>query len=742
MCLRYIPEKVERFIQKKCKDSFISNNENSKTKFYCLSMFPYPSGNLHMGHIRNYALGDIIAGYSKLNNFITLNPIGWDSFGMPAENAAHSNKITPEFWTENNIKKMRRQLKKFGFNFNWECEIKTSDPNYYKWEQLFFIKLYKSGLVYQKMGFVNWDPVDKTVLANEQVINGRGWRSDALIERVKINQWYIKITDYAEMLFDDIDFLKDWPKKVKDMQKNWIGKSKLFNISFAVVGISNILELKFNDLLDFMLLDTVVLFKEHVLFDIIKDKNYSENYIIQPITKKYIKLVLDESIDTHELVLFSKSNMSNIILGDFSPFRYVNAKILRKVLFFLLGQLLVKQYIYNLQDWCISRQRYWGAPIPFIHCNNCGTISENENRLPVLLPDITDTLDLNLNLKNFDNFYKIKCYYCNSLAVRETDTFDTFFESSWYYIKYLCPNFISSKILNKWLPVDQYIGGIEHATMHLIYARFFHKVMNDFGIVSSKEPFTKLLTQGMVLMHGSKMSKSKGNIPNQEELIEEYGSDTLRLFIIFSAPAENAFEWQLNGIVGCRKFLEKIWREGCSYINLFYNKIDNVKLQDFESYVDLIKEYNDIICSIKDILNKTYSYNVIISFLMKLMRLVDKTTCLDLRFFFFKSLLIILSPIAPHVTRFIWYYILCINDNLTFNKFPDIVKINDVVFNLEILVFINNKFKGKLMIGKDQKINDLKELVLSNEIFSKILMGKSIEKIVYKKNKMISILVI
>ncbi len=736
MYLRYIPKKVENFIQKKIYDGFIFNSQSKNfkdMKFYCLSMFPYPSGNLHMGHIRNYTIGDIISGYSRLNGFFVFNPIGWDSFGMPAENAAKNNNISPYIWTERNIIKMKKQLRRFGFSFNWENEIKTSDPNYYKWEQLFFIKLYKSGLVYRKIGFVNWDPIDKTVLANEQVIDNRGWRSGALVEKIKINQWYIKITDYADQLFDDLDLLSGWPVKVKDMQKNWIGRDTIFELSLFDKS-KFLFKIHFKNLFDILLIEKIEVSNSKT--------DFINQYVLNPITKKKISIVLNCDILDDHIIYFNKFDNINYRTGldELDILKYINIKLINKALFLILKNFLVSVYSYKLQDWCISRQRYWGTPIPFIHCDNCGIISENENKLPVILPNLNNIDNFNLSLEKIDSFYKVRCGICNRFATRETDTFDTFFESSWYYIKYLSSSFISSNLLNKWLPVDQYIGGIEHATMHLIYSRFFHKVMRDFGILSSNEPFIKLLTQGMVLMGGAKMSKSKGNIPDQEVLLEKYGADTLRLFVVFSAPSENSFEWQTNGILGSKKFLEKVWKEGYKYVGFDINDIFNMSLLNYNSR-KLLFEYNKIIGSIKDILTRTYSYNVIVSFLMQLMHLINVVDELKLRFFLYKALLIILSPITPHITSFIWNYFLNQKTSIMFEDFPNIVSLPDESkLELEVPVFINNKFKGKLAVNSFQNDLDLKKCILEHEEFSKTLKDKNIKEIIYKKNKVINII--
>ncbi len=754
MKLKYIHGNVEFFIQAfwKKKSVFQINNLNVQNKYYCLCMFPYPSGKLHIGHIRNYTIGDIISGYARLKNASVLNTIGWDSFGMPAENAAYDNNISPEDWTFNNIFNMRKQLKRLGFSFDWGKEITTSNPNYYKWEQLFFIKLHKSGLVYKKDGFINWDPVDKTVLANEQVINGRGWRSNALIKRVKIKQWYVKITDYANELLDDLDKLPGWSNKVKYMQKNWICKIVKFECLFYVKEIDKILKIFIEDIFCIYLIKKIILHKDHELADLlatIKDGTY----VCNPMNGRKIKLSIaintyEENCDKYYFLMFKSSFFW---IKKNRVFRYTKKSQFKKVLIriMFLKSILKKSDRFKLQDWCISRQRYWGSPIPIITCVNCGVIPVNENKLPVVLPGIKIKKNVKFSLRSVKNFYLTRCCICNNIAFRETDTFDTFFESAWYYVKYLSKKSINTYYLNKWLPVDQYIGGIEHATMHLIYARFFFKVMRDFGILKSDEPFINLLTQGMVLMDGSKMSKSKGNIPDQEKLIKKYGADTLRLFIIFSAPAEHSFEWTYNGISGCKKFLDKIWRYAISLKNNIIIKgyFDITKINFEGRVIKLLMKFNNIIGMIYDSLNTSYSFNVVVAYLMQLLRVLEdvkfdkpENVCLSMKMF--RALLIILSPITPHIVNFIWTYILHESKLIITEKLPCRIKNIYVEKKLiNIFVFINNKFIKKFFISNILSDNDIKKSILSDNDIKEYISLKDIKRIIYKKNKMMNIII-
>lgn len=746
-----MPERIEKFIQYfwKKNNTFILDTKYQENKYYCLCMFPYPSGKLHIGHVRNYVIGDIISGYSRLKGLNVLNTIGWDSFGMPAENAAYSNNINPKDWTEQNIFNMRRQLKRLGFSFDWSKEITTSNPNYYKWEQLFFIKLYKSGLVYKKDGFINWDPIEKTVLANEQVINGRGWRSNALVKRVKIQQWYLRITDYANELIEQLDLLSGWPNKVKEMQKHWIGRKVKFELLLLIESSEMFFNIFIDDICDIYLIKKVIIFKDHVLCDSINRKNI---YLVNPLIKCKIKLNFKKvfnntSDETFNCVMYKSDDLFKRI--NFF-FRYIKISciniILFKLFFFKKNIKLVE--VFRLQDWCVSRQRYWGSPIPIIYCDVCGVMTENENNLPVVLPNIQIKKYMKISLKKKKNFYLTRCQLCNRIAHRETDTFDTFFESSWYYVKYLCKDKIDVAVLNKWLPVDYYIGGIEHATMHLIYARFFHKIMRDFCIVISDEPFNNLLTQGMVLMDGSKMSKSKGNIPDQEKLIECYGADTVRLFVMFCAAADQSFEWTSNGINGCKKFLDKIWR----YSYILKNKFADIDLDEKEydftaEQLDVIIRFNHIVDNIYINLSKYLSFNVVIAYLMQMLKLLDKNILISngdiyLAKRMFKSLLLFLLPIAPHIVNFIWMYILkyCID---IFNEVIPTKILNKYLYInvLTVAVFVNNKFRTKVIFSSSLNEDEIKNFIFQQPVIQKYLFNRTVKNFIYKENKIINIII-
>jgi len=774
MEVNYIPSKIEKFVQKIWEDNklFYINNNTKKKKYYCLSMFPYPSGKLHIGHIRNYTLGDMIARYKRQDGYAVLNPIGWDSFGIPAENAAYNNNISPKQWTIKNIDCMRNQLKDLGFSFNWNRELATSDPNYYKWEQLLFIKLYKSKLIYKKKSFVNWDPIDKTVLANEQVIDGKGWRSNYPIERKKISQWYFSITRYANDLLYSLKSLKGWPTKVKGMQKNWINKKLGYKLT---LNLNNTF-LKINIFIEKLSLlsniSFILMSNEHYLTEYyfkinnkkksLKNNKFNKLYVINPISKKKIPLILtDQEKDFSFLCKpgipcnynddykFAKSN--NIINITCKIFNKIKKTILTSLFFKLLkNKITIKRYEnFNIKDWCISRQRYWGAPIPIVYCTKCGIVTEVENKLPVTLSDIKTKNYKNLLLSKIKSFVLTKCPICKNIAERETDTFDTFLESSWYYMKFISYNSsMKSKDLNSWLPVTQYIGGIEHATLHLIYARFIHKVIKDFGIVRCNEPFENLLTQGMVLMHGSKMSKSKGNIIDQAVLIEKYGADALRLFVIFAAPPEQSFEWNENGIIGCKKFLDRIYNLVISLKKYTINNKFNYKIFNFTNKnINIINKFNNILEKIKFNINENKSFNVIIALLMTIYNLIlelDFNIKEDIFIInkFTESLLIILSPISPHITHYLWSQILIKKTYISDEKFPskiDNIYLNKNLFNL--IVQINGKFKTIIKLYKSNDVNNILENFFKNNNVKNYISNVNIKKIIYREFKIINIII-
>ena len=605
----YQPESIEKQAQTfwDTEHTFKTDTKDSASRsenYYCLSMFPYTSGNIHMGHVRNYTIGDVKSRMKKMQGYNVLQPMGWDSFGLPAENAAIKNKSHPAIWTRQNISSMKEQLKRIGFAYDWSREMATCDSDYYRWQQWLFIEMYKKGLVYKKDAIVNWDPVDQTVLANEQVINGRGWRSNALVEQKKIAQWFCKITDYADRLQGELDTLDKWPEAVKLMQKNWIGKSTGASIDFQLKNSNDKLTV-FTTRADTLFGATfMAIAADHPLaIELGKQDNAIQTFLdqckkqstaeadIQTAEKIGIKtpLVAINPINGEELPVWIANyilmnygtgaimavpaederdhefaqkyqiavktvfddNDCLINAGAFTGLKQqeATAAIIKKLDTEGCGK---KSITYRLRDWGISRQRYWGVPIPMVHCDTCGTVPEDQANLPVKLPENIDYQYGESLLENCEDFIKVKCPICGKPSKRETDTIDTFFESSWYYHYFISQgkDGITSKNNDHWMGVDLYIGGIEHAILHLLYARFIQKVLMDLSLTEVPEPFSQLLSQGMVLKDGAKMSKSKGNVISPDALIEQYGADTIRLFIIFAAPPTQDLDWSDGGVEG------------------------------------------------------------------------------------------------------------------------------------------------------------------------------------------------
>ncbi|HFL8824269.1 MAG TPA: leucine--tRNA ligase [Candidatus Azoamicus sp. OHIO1] len=806
MIPKYNQKEIENLVQNfwEINKTFQIDNKIKNEKFYCLSMFPYPSGKLHIGHIRNYTIGDIIARYKRMKRYDVLQPIGWDSFGIPAENAAIKNKTSPSEWTYKNINQMKKQLKELGFSFDWSREIITSKPEYYKWEQEFFINLYKKKLVYRKKSIVNWDPVDKTVLANEQVINGKGWRSNAIIEKKKIAQWYLKITDYAEELLNGLSELKSWPTMVLEMQKNWIGRSLGVEIEINVQKFKSKLKV-FTTRLDTIFGTTFIgITKNNKIlknFKIIKkdikifyddefcNNNYevigvnTNKFAINPITMEKIPIWIVNYINednpnvcifgvpAHNLTDWKLAKKYNIKIKNVikNKSEFVKSPYLEKGILVDSEEytglssddsitklkkkleeknILHNKIIYKLKDWCISRQRYWGTPIPIIYCKCCGIIPVDKGSIPVILPENIKLKNNIFSLKAVKEFYNTSCPNCKLKAKRETDTFDTFFESSWYYIKYICQDIEKSKKdINNWMPVDQYIGGIEHAILHLLYARFFNMLMRDNKILNHNEPFKNLLTQGMILMNGSKMSKSKGNTIDQEELIDKYGADTLRLFIIFSAPPEQSFEWKEDGIIGCRRFLEKIWNLTYKFSYVVFDNYDIVLIKENYLNNNFIKTYNSIIDLISINMEKTHAFNIVVSSLMKLLNLVSKIDYnLKENYLLFKmileSLLIMLNPISPHITHYLWSIVLKKESLISHVDWPKKMEINEIpISKIKLIIQINGKFKKIIEIDKNQDEVTILSNILNDEKLKVSIDKTKIKSTIFIKNKLINILI-
>ncbi|WP_150464236.1 leucine--tRNA ligase [Francisella sp. XLW-1] len=792
-------------------DSFKATEDKNKEKFYCLSMLPYPSGTLHMGHVRNYTIGDVIARYQKMQGKNVLHPMGWDAFGLPAENAAIKHKKSPYEWTKSNIAYMRSQLDSLGFSFDWSREIATCDEDYYKWEQWFFIQLYKKGLAYRKNSVVNWDPVDQTVLANEQVVDGRGWRSGALVEKKEIPQWFLKITDYADELLKDIDQLDGWPEAVKTMQTNWIGKSKGLTVKFKVQNSDQEIEVFTTRPDTLMGVSYLGIAPEHPLALEQAETNVELASFIEECKKlstmeadlatqekkgfktsiKVIHPISGETVDVwvanfvlmgygsgavmsvpaHDQRDWEFAQKYNIALKqvikpndnksklDLDKEAFTEKGILTNSgefdgLNFKKAYQAMKKYLFDnnkgyettnfrIHDWGISRQRFWGCPIPMIHCNDCGVVPEKEENLPVKLPTNVTLTEAGSPLKDMPEFLDVACPKCGKPAKRETDTFDTFFESSWYYARYTCPtaNEMLNEEANYWLPVDKYIGGIEHAIMHLLYARFFHKLMRDEGLITSNEPFKNLLTQGMVLKDGAKMSKSKGNTVDPQELINKYGADTVRLFSMFAAPPEQSLEWSETGVDGANKFLRKVYNYAYTNKEILAKNVTidtgalskNDKKARYEIYANLKQAIFDF---------EKSQFNTVVSACMKILNTLNNYDNLSdsVKSEGFSILLRILSPFTPHICHYLWQEI-GLGDDILHTKFPIVDEKALEKDEFLLIVQINGKVKAKLELDASLTKDQVEQEVLDDEHIKTFIENKQIIKVIYVPQKLINIVV-
>tara|TARA_B100000287_G_C20674142_1_gene794591 strand:- start:2166 stop:4571 length:2406 start_codon:yes stop_codon:yes gene_type:complete len=796
----YKPSEIESVIQESWKenDSYKAKPSKSKEKFYCLSMFPYPSGKLHMGHVRNYTIGDVISRFKRMQGFNVLQPMGWDAFGLPAENAAIENKVDPQSWTEQNIKNMKSQLERLGFSYDWSKEIKTCDPDYFKWEQEIFTLLQKKGLVYRKKSLVNWDPVDETVLANEQVIDGKGWRSGATVELKEIDQWFLKITDYADELLSSIESL-DWPENVKSMQKNWIGKSFGSEIKFSlqdnkeltafttridtIYGVTYIaispnhplaqnLAAESSEINEFIKKCNATKMAEaeiakadklglktnlkvkHPFSDI--DLNvWIANYVLMDygtgvimgvpahderdyeFAQKY-NIDIKQVIECDELPSSKKGILldSDIFTGQESDEAIQN-----------INDLLEKNNIgksienFRLRDWGISRQRFWGCPIPVIYENGKPIFLENKD-LPVKLPKIEDGESPKPLSQNKD-FFDL-----GSGKSREVDTFDTFVDSSWYYARFTAADNNEQALDDNskyWLPVDLYIGGIEHAILHLLYSRFFHKAMRDIGLVEGDEPFKKLLTQGMVLKDGYKMSKSKGNTVDPQKFIDKYGADTIRLYMMFTSPPEQSLEWSDTAIEGSYRFLKRIW-------NLVSNRkiFSEPQPKEFtKPELELRQKSHRTLKKVSHDFAERNSFNTAIASVMELLNAIpesfkanDATNsekfCLDEVILFTLKML---SPITPHISLYLWKEYTDTDGKDFENSWPRFNEEFLKLENFQLIIQVNGKVRGKenISINKDQA--EIEVLAKKNENVKKILANKSIKKVIYVKEKLINFVI-
>ncbi|OGR18849.1 MAG: leucine--tRNA ligase [Desulfobacterales bacterium GWB2_56_26] len=791
-------------------------------KYYVLEMFPYPSGRIHMGHVRNYSIGDVVARYKRMRGYNVLHPMGWDAFGLPAENAALKNNSHPATWTYANIDYMRNQLRQLGLSYDWGREIATCNPKYYRWEQLLFIEMYRKGLVYQKVTTVNWCDSCQTVLANEQVIEGACWRCDQPVFPRKMNGWFFKITDYAEELLADLEKLTGWPDKVVTMQRNWIGKSTGLTCEFAVEGSAEkiaifttrpdtIFGVTFMSIAaEHPLLDPIIAgtATEHEVRDfarqIVIDKQrrsldeeaekvgiFTGRYAINPFNSERIPIYVANFVlmeygtgavmavpahDERDFEFARKYNLpiTPVVIPEgmtLDPATMAQASTIPGVLagsgqFTGMDSLaaqaaIIKQaeekgfgsahVTYRLRDWGISRQRYWGAPIPMVHCDTCGVQPVPEAELPVLLPEDTEAGSGCLPLHQRPSFIATTCPKCGGAAKRETDTMDTFMESSWYFARYTCPRNETSPLDKAkaayWLPVDQYIGGVEHAILHLLYSRFFTKVLRDLGHLDIDEPFTNLLTQGMVIKDGAKMSKSKGNVVDPNDLIQEYGADTVRLFSLFAAPPERDLEWSAQGVEGSSRFLNRVYRLIATNRELFTCD-PAMPAQLSEPGKTLHRKTHQTIKRVTESIEQNFHFNTAISGMMELFNVLasvagenadEKAEPAVVREAV-SILLLLVSPMVPHFAAEMWEYI---GNSESLEKMPwpefDAEAAREDL--LTIVLQVNGKVRSRLQVPADIADDDLARLALADENTVKFIDGKPVKKTIVVKKKLVNIVV-
>jgi len=811
----YQPQKIEQTVQQAWTDSKVFNvTENpDQEKYYCLSMFPYPSGKLHMGHVRNYTIGDVISRYQRMLGKNVLQPMGWDAFGLPAENAAMQHNVHPADWTYSNIDYMRDQLKRLGFAYDWDRELATCDPDYYKWEQWFFLKLLDKGLVYKKTAPVNWCPHDMTVLANEQVIDGCCWRCDTKVERKEIAQWFLKITAYADELLQSLENLDGWPEQVKTMQANWIGRSEgvemdfvvpdensvriyttrpdtLMGVTYLAVAAEHPLALKAaenNAEIRAFIDDCKTMETSEAAMETMEKRGIDSGMTaLHPITgeavpvwianfvlmnygtgavmsvpahdqrdfefaKKYgiaIKQVIfsakDENDDATEQAFTQKGVLKNSGEFDGLTSQEAFAKIAETLEAENKG---VRKVNYRLRDWGVSRQRYWGAPIPVIYCDDCGTVPVPEKDLPVELPRDVILDGSQSPLVAHPTFSHVDCPKCGKPAKRETDTFDTFMESSWYFARFASPKADSmlDESAKYWLPVDHYIGGIEHAILHLLYARFYTKLLRDEGLVVCDEPFKKLLTQGMVLLDGSKMSKSKGNTVDPQGLIEKYGADTVRLFIMFAAPPEQSLEWSADGVEGASRFLKRLWRQVFLHSEQVQGKRYKIQGELTDEQQSVRRFLHQTIQKVSHDMGVRTIFNTAIAANMELLNTLARFTdesnnSKAIRHEILDAITLMLSPIVPHICDQLWRDLG--HENAIISERWLAVDESALVQNsLDLMVQVNGKLRGKISVSATTSNADIETAALNDATVLKFIDGQAVKKVIVVAGKLVNIVI-
>ncbi len=857
----YNPQTIEPAIQARwqAEQAYQVTEDPEREKFYCLSMLPYPSGALHMGHVRNYAIGDVISRFQRLKGKNVLQPMGWDAFGLPAENAAIKNKVPPAQWTYQNIEQMREQLQRLGFALDWSREFATCQPDYYRWEQLMFVRLFEQGLVYNKSAVVNWDPVDQTVLANEQVVDGRGWRSGALVERKEIPQWFVKITDYADELLNELDQLEQWPEAVKTMQRNWIGRSEGVELSFPVVDDTAVIEV-FTTRPDTLMGATyLAIAAEHPLaLDSARDNPELAGFIEQckaignttadietaeklgmatgryarhplsaeplPIwvanfvlmgygtgavmsvpghderdnefARKYalpiVQVIQPVDSDTEVAVNTQAYSGEGVLINSGQYDGMTSAAAFDAIADDCAARGMGRrQTNYRLRDWGVSRQRYWGCPIPMIHCDNCGAVPVPEDQLPVVLPEDVEFMGVQSPLKADPEWRRTTCPACGGAAERETDTFDTFMESSWYYARYCCPGAdgMLDERADYWLPVDQYIGGIEHAIMHLLYFRFFHKLMRDNGMVHSDEPARRLLCQGMVVAETfyrsaengqktwyspaevelqlddknhpvsarlssdgqpveigaiEKMSKSKNNGVNPQLLVDRYGADTVRLFTLFAAPPEQSLEWSDSAVEGAWRFLRRVW-------NGVYQHLQQADPEPLDTgsltaqQREVRRLLHDTIAKVSDDIERRYTFNTaiaaIMEFLNHLQKLADDSPQgVAVAREAWLAVTRLLAPITPHLSTQLWQE-LGQHNTLEQAGWPEPDEAARIRQQVTLIVQVNGKLRARLEVPPGAAKQQVLELAREDENVHRHLRDKTLRKVIHVPDKLLNLVV-
>ena len=814
---QYHPEQIEQDVQDywESQRSFEVNEDSPREKFYCLSMFPYPSGRLHMGHVRNYTIGDVISRYQRMLGKNVMQPMGWDAFGLPAENAAIQNKVPPAKWTRENIDYMRGQLKRLGFAYDWQRELATCDPDYYRWEQWLFTRLYKKGLVYRKTAPVNWCPNDLTVLANEQVIEGRCWRCDTEVERKDIPQWFMKITAYAEELLAGLDTLDGWPEQVRTMQRNWIGRSEGVEISFAIEGRDEALKVFTTRPDTLMGVTYVAVAAEHPLakeaaaraenvaafikdcqasgvaeatLETMEKKGMDTGFkAIHPISgdrvpvfianfvlmgygegavmavpghdqrdwefaRKYglsITQVIAPTSTETEADLSACAFVDKGVLIDSGEFTGLSSQQAFDAIAAYLDRVGLggKRTTFRLRDWGVSRQRYWGAPIPIINCGECGEVPVPEADLPVVLPEDVSFDGVGSPIKKMPAFYQTTCPQCGGKAQRETDTFDTFMESSWYFARFASPGNDKAMLdarANYWMPVDQYIGGIEHAILHLLYARFFNKLLRDEGLLANDEPFTNLLTQGMVLKDGAKMSKSKGNTVDPQALIEQYGADTARLFMMFAAPPEQSLEWSDAGVEGAHRFLKRLWKRVYGHVQV--GQAPALKIDELtEAQQTMRRQVHETVAKFSDDVGRRFTFNTAIASVMELLNALnryDEAAPQD-RAVVQEALEMavrLLAPIVPHICHSLWQALG--HENAIIDcAWPQADEAALSRNEIQIVVQVNGKLRARISVAAEAERKQVEETALADENVQRFIEGRGIVKIIVVPGKLVNIVV-